>query len=80
MKTKVTTMCVNNTFEMQLNSYLSIIHKSCSKCLPFTVMHDLQLLSNERWTRATFLGLSDMSPAAITILAIKDCTDTLFGF
>ena len=67
MKTKATKMFTNNTFEMQLNSLL-IIHKSCSKCLPFTVMHDL--LSNERWTRATILGLSDMSPAATTMQAI----------
>ena len=39
-------------------------------------MHDLHLLNNERSTRATFLGLSDMSPAATTILAIKDCSDS----
>ena len=39
-------------------------------------MHDLHLLNNERWTRATILGLSDMSPAATTILAIKDCSDS----
>ena len=39
-------------------------------------MHDLHLLNNERWTRAIILGLSDMSPAANTILAIKDYTDS----
>ena len=39
-------------------------------------MHDLHLSNNELWTRATILGLSDMSPAATTILAIKDCSDS----
>ena len=76
MKTKVTKMCTYYTFEIQLKKMTKFIHKSCSKCLPFTVTHDLHLLSNERWTRATILGLSDMSPAATTILAIKDCSDS----
>ena len=39
-------------------------------------MHDLHLLNNERWTQVTILGLSDMSPAATTILVIKDCSDS----
>ena len=33
-------------------------------------MQDLHLLSNERWTRATMLGLSDIPSEATAILAI----------
>ena len=54
MKTKVTKMCTNNAFEMQLNSYLSFT-KVRNLCHLATVMHDLQLSNNERWTRATIL-------------------------
>ena len=39
-------------------------------------MNDKHLLINERWTRATILGLYDMSPAATKVLAIKDCSDS----
>ena len=48
----------------------SIIHKSFLNCLPFTAMQDLHLLSNERWTRASMLGLSDIPSEATAILAI----------
>ena len=71
MKTKVTKMCIINAFEMQLNSYLSF-----TKVRNVCHLHDLLLLNNERLTRATILGLSDVSPAATTILAIKDCSDS----